>query len=122
MLVSSLMMLTFAEFTPCVSEMIPAKFAPAVPFTLSPLPKPMVSVFSPSVTLEVGSALTSEAMAWLAPSGNPALPPMFSTEVPAPRSSIVMLVRPLAVGSALATFAFRMPSPATMLRMNVGPR
>ena len=118
-LVSSLMIANPGD----VPLMTPAKVAPAVPFVLSPEPKPIVSVLLPSVTLE-DVMPASEAMDWFAPSGKAGMPPMFSTELPVPPTSIVTDVRPAAIGSAFATFAFRMPlpPPTFVLVMNVGPR
>ena len=61
----------------------PAKTAFAVPLTLTPVPKPMVSVLPPSVTFDV-VAPESEAMDWFAPAGFTAVPPMFKVEPPSP--------------------------------------
>ena len=110
--------------------MTPAKVAFAVPFVFTPVPKPIVSVLLPSVTFALAWP-ASEAMDWLAPAGKPALPPMFNVEPPVPTRGPLLTatpirtdVRPLSVGSALATLAFRMPfpPPALVLEINVGPR
>ena len=54
-----------------------------------------------AMTAAAFSAPVSEAMVWLAP--------RFNWELPLPVASIVTVVRPLAVGKALVTFALSTP-------------
>ena len=84
----------------------------------------MVSVFAPRLITEpVPAALVSEATDWLVLTFSTEAPaPAAAAALPAAAASMMSCVRTGEVGSALAMFAFTIPSPATMLVMKVWPR